>query len=84
MTAVETPGDDPWETHIDFMYEHFGRRDPDCTWCGRPVVMALQGFYSGGTWSTDSDDEGPHSAPSPEAMRCDESPDEEHDVAVRS
>jgi hypothetical protein len=71
--------DDPWQEHIDFMYGHYGRRDPECVWCGHRVVVALQGFYGGGSWSTDTDDEGPASSPG-DGRTCAASPDGTHDV----
>jgi hypothetical protein len=71
---------DPWETHFTYMAENYGQRDPDCAWCGRPVWMALQGFVGGAGWTADAADEGPCSRLSPEGLRCEESPDGEHDV----
>ena len=34
----------PWQAHVEWMYEHYGRRDPECFWCGKSVYMSLQGF----------------------------------------
>ena len=49
----------PWQVFVDEMYDRFGRRDPDCFWCGETVYMSLQGFFSGGRWTTEKDLEGP-------------------------
>jgi hypothetical protein len=70
----------PWQVFVDEMYERYGRRDPECFWCGERVRMVLQNFYSGGTWTTDEDAEGPCSYSTPEGARCERSPDGEHDV----
>lgn len=49
----------PWNVHVACMLETFGRRNPECVWCGATVYMALQGFFSGGVWTTEEVDEGP-------------------------
>jgi hypothetical protein len=41
--------DDPWDVHDAFMSRTYGSLTPECVWCHRPVAMALQGFYSGGS-----------------------------------
>ena len=70
----------PWEVHEEHMRRYYGRRDPECFWCGETVYMALQGFYSGGTWTTDPVSEGPLSVGGDGlATRCPESPDDGHD-----
>ena len=62
------------------MYEHYGRRDPECFWCGETVYMSLQGFLGGGSWTTNSAEEGPGNVASLGAMFCEPSPDHMHDV----
>ncbi len=72
--------DPPWEVHIAWMLEHYGRRDPECFWCAENVWMSLQGFYSGGAWTTDPGEEGPGSAAHGPSTECAVSPDGAHDV----
>ena len=71
----------PWQVFVDEMYDRFGRRDPDCFWCGETVYMSLQGFFSGGRWTTEKDLEGLGTA-ADRGVRCAASPDDEHDVLV--
>lgn len=70
----------PWEFHVEWMDEHYGRRDPECFWCGERVVMSLQGFYGGGIWTSDHEDEGPGTAACGPGVTCPTSPDGAHDV----
>ena len=70
----------PWEFHVEWMDEHYGRRDPECFWCGEHVVMSLQGFYGGGIWTTDENLEGPCTAASGPSTVCSSSLDYQHDV----
>ena len=51
--------DNPWEAHELFMEMFYGGRFPTCCYCGKTVVMALQGFYSGGSFTTQLEAEGP-------------------------
>ena len=37
---------EPWRLHIAYMRDHYGRRDPSCTWCGQPL-------YPGEAWDID-------------------------------
>ena len=48
------------DMHILEMQETYGTRSPVCNWCGEPVWMSLQGFFSGGSWTTNPDNEGPN------------------------
>jgi hypothetical protein len=69
----------PWEFHVRYMTEVFGRRDPECVWCGQAVFMALQGWHSGGIWTTMEIHEGPCSSGlDGPGTRCEDSPDGEH------
>ena len=70
----------PWEVFIDEMLGRHGRRDSECFWCGETVYMSLQGFYSGGIWTTDADLEGPGTAASGPSVECAASLDGEQDV----
>ena len=71
--------DDPWGIFGSDMLDLFGRRDPECVWCGQTVYMALQTAVSGGVWTTEEADEGPYSEGlNDPGTRCPESPDGEH------
>jgi len=70
----------PWQVFIDEMHGTYGRRDPECFWCGEMVYMSLQGFFFGGIWTTDSELEGPSKAAWGPSTECSRSPDGEHDV----
>lgn len=70
--------DSPWDVHIEYMLRVFGRRDPDCAWCGETVYMSLQGSFSGGIWTTDALKEGPMTAADGPSTECPQSPDGEH------
>lgn len=73
----------PWDAHIAFMVEKYGRRDPACAHCHRRVVMGCQGFYGGGFWTTNHGDEGPASPiRDQDALRCTASPTGEHEVTL--
>jgi hypothetical protein len=76
---IESGG--PWRHHVEFMISTFGRRDPACRFCNRPVVMSLQGWYGGGAWTTNRDAEGPAGVGSESGEACDASPDGLHHVA---
>jgi ribosomal protein S27AE len=76
---MSDPAVNPWAWFVDDMLELFGRRDPECVWCGKTVFMALQGPRSGGIWTTEEADEGPCSSGlDGPGTRCPESPDGEH------
>lgn len=69
----------PWDFHVRYMEDVFGRRDPECVLCGQNVYMALQGFFGGGIWTTEEADEGPASPGlNGPATDCAESPDGRH------
>jgi hypothetical protein len=67
-----------WDDHVRYMLRVFGRRDPECVWCGENVYMSLQGLHSGGIWTTESADEGPCQEVDGHGVRCVESPDGRH------
>jgi len=72
--------EDPWPNFISYMEEFHGTRWPTCQHCGQTVVMALQGFYGGGSWTTNREDEGPLGTGTAPGTTCLESPDGEHDA----
>jgi hypothetical protein len=69
-----------WEGHVEHMTMYYGRQDPECFWCGRPVFWSMQGLYGGGAWTTIEDEEGPRRAVSAEGAFCRPSLDGNHDV----
>jgi hypothetical protein len=78
--GADRDDESPWEVHIATVTERYGRRDPECMYCGERVWMALQGLFGGGVWTTDPDAEGPASSGlNGDGTRCPSSPDREHD-----
>ena len=53
-------GQTPWDEHVAYMEREYGTRSPACLHCSEPVWLALQGFFSGGSWTTNPDNEGPN------------------------
>jgi hypothetical protein len=81
--ALDLAPDHPWRVHVVYMLETYGRRDPECVHCGERVWMALQGFCSGGTFTTDRAAEGPTSdGLNDPGTRCPRSPDGRHDTEL--
>ena len=73
----------PWDRHVAWMNVVYGRRDPECIHCGQRVWMTLQGFYAGGSWTTDPRHEGPlfgGESLADEGQGCASSPDGEHEA----
>jgi hypothetical protein len=69
------------DAFVEFMEETFGRRDPECVWCGATVHMTSQALFAGGVWTTEEAHEGPARGGAwltGPGTRCSESPDGEH------
>ena len=79
--SIRPDAEDFWDVFDAFMVERFGRRDPECVWCGQTVYMTSQGPFAGGVWTTEEAHEGPAldgewlNGP---GTRCPEAPDGEH------
>jgi hypothetical protein len=70
-----------WKRHIAELEEDYGRRDPECVWCGRTVYMAFFHYFGvGAVWTTDEADEGgcPGDHGSRSGIECSVAPDGEH------
>ena len=78
---------DPWNVHVAEMMADYGTRSPACIHCGESVWMSLQGFFGGGTWTANANNEGPcfgGNLVDVEGTRCASSPSGEHEVVPPS